>query len=127
MISMTRITIAPLFALILLFATATPGRADEPANGLKVVASIFPIHALTAGVMEGIGEPGLLLDPTVSPHHFSLKPSQARLLQEADLIIWVGPTLEYPLNSSIANLPAERSLTLVTDADEHGHEDEHGH
>ena len=125
MISMTRITIAPVFALILLFATTTPGIADEPANGLKVVASIFPLHALTAGVMEGIGEPGLLLDPTVSPHHFSLKPSQARLLQEADLIIWVGPTLEYPLNNSIANLPAERSLTLVTDADENGHEDEH--
>jgi zinc transport system substrate-binding protein len=75
--------------------------------------------------MEGVSEPELLLDASVSPHNFSLKPSQARLLQSADLIIWVGKSLEYPITRSVANLPTERSLALTIGVDEHGHEDEH--
>ena len=119
------LAITSVFALMMLFVTAASGAADEPGNGPKVVVSIFPLHALAAGVMEGVGEPELLLDASVSPHNFSLKPSQAHLLQAADLIIWVGKSLEFPITRSVANLPEERSLALTTGADEHGHENEH--
>jgi zinc transport system substrate-binding protein len=81
------------FGLIAGFGLATGGsaRADEaPA----VVVSIKPIHSLVAGVMEGVGEPVLLVLGTGSEHSYSLRPSQARALTQADLVFWVGETME---------------------------------
>lgn len=93
---------------LIIGATAKVGAAEP-----KVVASIFPIHALATGVMAGVGTPVLLLESALSPHDFTLKPSQARLLQTADLIVWVGADLEYPLARFIENLPPGRSLPLT--------------
>ncbi|MDX5591944.1 zinc ABC transporter substrate-binding protein [Pseudovibrio sp. SPO723] len=59
-----------------------------------VVVTIKPIHSLAAGVMKGVGEPKLLVEGAGSPHGYSLKPSQAASLQDAELIVWVGPELE---------------------------------
>jgi zinc transport system substrate-binding protein len=63
----------------------------------QVVVSIKPLHSLAANVMAGIGEPVLLLEANRSPHNFSLKPSDRRLLQQADLLVWVGREMERPL------------------------------
>ncbi|MDA0230287.1 MAG: zinc ABC transporter substrate-binding protein [Proteobacteria bacterium] len=79
---------------------------------MNVVASIFPVHSLAAGVMEGVGEPALLLKDGLSPHDFSLRPSHARLLQSADLLLWVGKILEFPLARYAENMPPGRSLAL---------------
>src|SRR6056300_350018 len=66
-----------------------------PANAeLKVVTSIKPIHSLTSYLMDGIGKPELIVDGYGSPHGFSMKPSHAKMLQNADLIFWVGEDLE---------------------------------
>ena len=129
MIGMVRKINAPVIAISLLLFTQVALAEGYHSRGPKVLASIFPLHGLAAGVMEGIGKPALLLNADVSPHHFSLKPSQAFLLQEADLIIWVGGSLEFPLESSIANLPVERSLTFEnhTERTEEQHEQEEGH
>ncbi|MEE9315241.1 MAG: zinc ABC transporter substrate-binding protein [Rhizobiaceae bacterium] len=70
----------------------------------KVVVSIKPIHSLIAGVMKNVGEPVLLIDGNTSPHTASLKPSQARALQEADLVFWIGPELEVSLTRSLKTL-----------------------
>ena len=75
-----------------------------PANAeLKVVTSIKPIHSLASYLMDGIGKPELIVDGYASPHGFSMKPSHAKMLQNADLIFWVGEGmenfLEKPLNS----------------------------
>jgi zinc transport system substrate-binding protein len=56
----------------------------------RVVVDIAPVHGIVARVMEGAGVPDLLLEPGVSPHGVSLRPSQARALSEADLVIGVG-------------------------------------
>jgi len=62
-----------------------------PANAeVKVVTSIKPIHSLVSYVMEGVGEPDVIVDGYNSPHGFSLKPSHAKMLENADLVIWVG-------------------------------------
>ena len=76
----------------------------SPANAeTKVVASIKPIHSLASYLMDGISKPGLIVDGYASPHGFALKPSHAKMLQEADLIFWVGEDLESflekPLNT----------------------------
>ncbi len=75
-----------------------------PVNAeLKVVTSIKPIHSLASYLMDGIGKPELIVDGYASPHGFSMKPSHAKMLQNADLIFWVGEGmenfLEKPLNS----------------------------
>lgn len=64
----------------------------------RVVVSLKPIHSLVAGLMQGVAEPKLLLDDSQSPHSMSLKPSQIRMLNRADLIIWIGATLEPALS-----------------------------
>ena len=60
----------------------------------KVVATIAPVHSLVSGVMAGVAAPDLLLPGGASPHSYALKPSDARMLATADLIVAVGPTLE---------------------------------
>lgn len=60
----------------------------------RVVASIAPAHALVAGVMEGVGEPVLLVEGVASPHSYALRPSEAVALHAADLVFWVGPAME---------------------------------
>ncbi|MCU7921726.1 MAG: zinc ABC transporter substrate-binding protein [Candidatus Thiodiazotropha sp. (ex Dulcina madagascariensis)] len=60
----------------------------------KVVVSIKPIHSLVAGLMRNLAEPELLIDSNQSPHNLSLRPSNVRALNEADLIVWIGAGLE---------------------------------
>ena len=80
---------------------ALPARAE----GIKAVASIAPVHSLLSGVMDGIGRPDLLVRGAGTPHAFALKPSSARLLNEARLVFWVGPGLEGFLVRPLAALP----------------------
>ena len=79
----------------------------------RVVTDIAPIQSIAARVMEGRGEPGVILPPGASPHGYALRPSEARMLQEADLVVWVGPALTPWLAELIAALaPAATVLTL---------------
>ena len=60
---------------------------------LNVAVSIKPIHSLVSSVMEGISTPDLIVEAG-SPHTYSLKPSQAKQLEEADVIFWVAHDIE---------------------------------
>ncbi|MCH7794171.1 MAG: zinc ABC transporter substrate-binding protein, partial [Proteobacteria bacterium] len=80
----------------------------------RVVVSILPVHSLVAAVMEGLGAPHLLIRGGASPHDASLRPSDARALSAADLVIWVGPGLETFLEKSLAALAGEaRTIALI--------------
>jgi len=100
---------------------------------LSIVASIRPVHALVAGVMGDLGTPHLLLAAPASAHHFSLKPSQARALQNADIVFWIGPGMEQPLTKALATLAADAQSVALDDSaglvlfdfDDDGH-DGHG-
>ena len=74
---------------------------------VNVVASIKPVHSLVAGVMAGVSTPELIIEGSGSPHTYALKPSQARQLQDADLIFWVGNKIEPFLEKSIAGIASE--------------------
>lgn len=80
----------------------------------KIVVSIAPIHSLVSTLTKGISEPKLLLRQGGSPHSSSLRPSQARALAEADLLIWVGPQLESFLTVPVVRLvkPSARMQLL---------------
>ena len=40
--------------------------------------------------MKGVGSPNIIVDGAGSPHSYSLKPSQAKELQEANAVFWFG-------------------------------------
>jgi zinc transport system substrate-binding protein len=98
---------------------------------LSIVASIKPVHALVAGVMGDLGTPHLLLAAPTSAHHFTLKPSQARALQNADIVFWIGPGMEQPLTKALATLAADAQSVALDDSaglvlfdfDDDGHDD----
>ena len=87
----------PLAGILLIL---TPLKAD-----INVVTSIKPLHSLTSYIMEGVGEPDLIIDGVASPHNFQIKPSHAKMLQKADLVIWVGEDLESFLPSALKSIP----------------------
>ena len=94
----------------LVATTALPAWAEAP----KVVVSIKPIHSLVASVMHGVGEPVLLVRGGASPHSYTMKPSDAKALSAADLVVWVGPELEGFLEKPLqANAPKATRLTLM--------------
>ena len=70
----------------------------------KVVVSIKPLHSLVSGVMEGVGEPNLLLEGNASVHVYSMRPSEVSMLQQAELFFWVGPQLETFLEKPLVSL-----------------------
>ncbi len=84
------------------------------ASAPRVLVTIAPIHSLVAGVTQGVGEPQLLLPAGSSPHNYALRPSDARRLDTADLIVWVGEPLERFLVKPLSTLSTpEALLTLV--------------
>jgi len=133
---MTFLKKIPFFLTIITFLTFITSANAE----VKVVASIKPIHSLASYLMDGVGKPDLIVDGYASPHGFAMKPSHAKMLQDADIIFWVGEDLENflvkPLNS-IAKKAEKIELMQVKGIqilefrernifDEHEH-DEHGH
>ena len=80
----------------------------------KVIASIKPLHSLVSYVMDGVGTPGILVDGSSSPHTFQLKPSHATMLQEADIIFWIGEDLESFLETPLKSIAKNsRHITLM--------------
>ncbi len=94
----------------------------------RVVASIVPVHSLVASVMEGVGEPELLVPANVSAHDFALKPSDMRKIASANLVVWIGETMETYLVKPLASEGAA-TLELLdaagVDPHTYGHEDAH--
>lgn len=128
---------AALAATSALWAAA---RADD----LGVVASIKPVHSLVAGVMAGVGTPSLIVKGGATPHAYSLKPSEASALEDARLVVWVGPQLESFLAEPIETLASDamhlalietKGVTLLKRRDdeafeaheEHEEDEEHAH
>jgi len=99
--------------LLLIGVHSTAMASQRP---LSVVASIKPIYSLVAAVRGDIGTPELLLKAPSSAHHFTLKPSQARILQAADIVFWVGPTMEQPLTKALATLAPHAQTTPLINA-----------
>lgn len=101
-----------LIAVLFLPAGAPTGAFAAP----SVVASIGPVHALVAGVMEGVGAPFLLIRGAASPHAYSLKPSEARAVAEAERLFWIGPPIESFLPRVIEGLAPGTSVALAESA-----------
>ena len=71
---------------------------------INVVTTIKPLHSLISNVMKGVGEPSLIIEGTANPHNFVLKPSHAKLLEDADIIFWIGEDLEAFMEKPLSSL-----------------------
>ena len=123
----------PIIGLLLIL---TPLKAD-----INVVTSIKPLHSLTSYIMDGVNEPDLIIDGVASPHNFQIKPSHAKMLQKADLVIWVGEDLESFLPPALKSIPQNAVVFELLDQsglkklkfreknifEGHDDHDEHGH
>ena len=128
--------------IIILFSYLSSSKAE-----IQVVTSIKPLHSLASMIMQGVGEPKLIVDGNTSPHNFSLKPSHAKILQTADIVFWIGEDIETFLEKSLSSLSKkakvielmqisqikklkfrEKNIFEVSH-DDHGHKkhDDHGH
>ena len=96
----------------LALGAATPATAVAAAP--RVVVSVKPVHSLVAGVMEGVGAPRLLITGGASPHTYSLKPSDARALAQADIVFVVGGALESFLGKPLSALVQGGRLVELT-------------
>ena len=72
-----------------LIFSASVAAADVP----KVVADIAPVHSLVSKVMNGVGRPKLIIPAINSPHEYQLKPSNAKDIEDANIIFWIGEDL----------------------------------
>lgn len=104
-----RLGLAASTALLFL----TPALASAAPD---VVVSVKPIHSLVASIMKGVGEPSLIVEGAASPHTYTLKPSNARALENADLVFWVGPGLEAFLEKPLEALPKDAKVVELEDA-----------
>ena len=106
--------IAFLTAALLASLPFQVGASEQKSSPPNVVVSIKPLHSLVASVMKGVGEPELLLEGNTSPHTAALKPSQAEAIQKADLVFWIGDTLEAFLSKSLESGPdLEKSFEAI--------------
>jgi zinc transport system substrate-binding protein len=107
----------------------------------RVATDIAPVHSLVSMVMQGAGSPDLIIPPGASPHSYAMRPSEARAVAKADLVVWVGPSLAPWLEEPMSSLAqgAERltlqdveGIRLLTNRsgvafEAHGHGDHEGH
>jgi len=82
----------------------------------KVVASIKPVHSLVAAVMEGVGEPTLIVKGSASPHTYALKPSDAEALEAAGIVFWTGHGLELFLGDALETLATSAKVVELAEA-----------
>ena len=123
----------------LLFATLSAalwGSATQAANA-AVVASLKPLGFIASAIADGVTDTEVLLPDGASEHDYSLRPSDVKRLQGADLVVWIGPEMEAFMEKSVKNIPNAKQVTIAQlndvkpllikgaddDDDDHGHND----
>jgi len=120
---------------------ALAGSTCMAAEDLQIATDIPTTHSLVSLIVGDLGKVTLLVPATISPHDFSLRPSQTRQIQQADILIWTARELTpwlvktatslNPSVPSIELLRAEGTVQLSYRDDEHSfhshtHEEAHG-
>ncbi|PJG58768.1 zinc ABC transporter substrate-binding protein ZnuA [Aeromonas cavernicola] len=86
---------------------------SSPVRALEVLTTFKPIGFIAAAMTDGVSEPSVLLPTGASPHDFSLRPSDIRHINKADLVVWIGPELEAFMVKPLATHPHVLTLTQI--------------
>ena len=99
----------------LLFAALSAalwGGATQAADA-AVVASLKPVGFIASAIADGVTETQVLLPDGASEHDYSLRPSDVKRLQNADLVVWVGPEMEAFMQKPVSKLPEAKQVTIA--------------
>jgi len=119
-------------------SAALLGTAAQTANA-AVVASLKPLGFIASAIADGVTETEVLLPDGASEHDYSLRPSDVKRLQNADLVFWVGPDMEAFMAKSAQQIPQKKRVAMAElegvkpllmkggDEDEHDDDDAHHH
>ena len=128
-----------VFIIILTFFSCCNAFASKP----LIVASINPLHSIVTSIVGNTGNVSLLIESNTSPHNFALKPSHAKLLNNAEIFFYIDDQLESALKNTIKSLPNTVKVKKVSqfknlkllpvrenlnwEEDGHGHNHDHDH
>ncbi len=132
----------PLPIILFLFSFSFSPTAK--AESLNIVSDIRPVHSLVSMVLGDLATSELIASRSVSPHDYVMRPSEVRLVSEADIIFWTGPSILPALEKFLEELPPETKVISLLDEiedsllpirdpvsfyedDNHEGHDEHGH
>lgn len=125
-----------LFAAL---SVALWGSATHRADA-AVVASIKPLGFIASAIADGVTDTQVLLPDGASEHDYSLRPSDIKRLQNADLVVWIGPDMEAFMTKSVQGTLEAKKVTIADlakvkpllqkgsddDGDEHDHDHDDG-
>ena len=97
-----------LLSLLLIFLFKSIHAQSAP----MVVVSIKPIHSIVQSLMEDVASPELLLNSNNSAHTFHLKPSQIKMIENADLVVTIGDEFEIGLRRAFQNFDESKRLEI---------------
>ena len=126
--------------ILILFSSSNLFAADTKG----VITTIQPINSLVSAVIGDTGKTISLIPADISPHEYKLKPSDAKKMQEANIIFFVSNHLESSVTKVFKNLPKNiKIINLLEETgiehlairdneawerhDHHGHEDHDDH
>ena len=128
MIKLVSLIFLTLFASSSVIASETKG----------VITTIQPINSLVSAVIGNTGKSISLIPAEISPHEYKLKPSDAKKLQEGNIIFYVSNHLESSVTKVFENLPKNIKIINLMEESEINHleirdneawerHDHHGH
>lgn len=94
---------AALVSLLLAFSVSA-------AADVNVVTTIRPLEFIAKAVIGDLGRTDSLIDRNASPHHFNFTPGNRRALNNADIVVWIGPEFEVHLSENMTRLVKDRPL-----------------
>ena len=126
--------------ILILFSSSNLFAADTKG----VITTIQPINSLVSAVIGDTGKTISLIPADISPHEYKLKPSDAKKMQEANIIFFVSNHLESSVTKVFKNLPKNiKIINLLEETgiehlairdneawerhDHHGHDDHDDH
>jgi zinc transport system substrate-binding protein len=124
----------PPLALLILTLTSSISYGQP----IKLITSVQPVQMIVSAISNGVAEPSVLLPAGATPHEYSLKPSNVRDISNADLLFWIGPSLETFLEKTLNKFTQKTGLRVVSLIEspgltrihldsEHQHHDDHHH
>ena len=115
--------------ILLLAVLMAPAAVARP----TILTSIHPLALIAHEVAGDQANIEVLVPVGASPHTYSMRPSERRLLDSADVFLWVGPEMETFLSRvikqpDIASREFALGKGLLSGHDHHHHGDhKHGH
>jgi len=99
--------------------------SGAPQAETHIVTSIKPVELVVRAIATDDMQITSLVPPGSSPHNYTMKPSQRRALENADVIFWVGPEMETFLNRLLSGQEFRDRTVALTAAEPDSGKDTH--